>query len=228
MRIDIVTIFPEIFTPLEKSIIKRAREAELVDIYIHNLRDFTVDRHRTVDDEPFGGGGGMVMKVEPIFKALAEIRDLDEKEGRVILTSPQGRVLNQEISKELSNLERMIILCGHYEGIDERVLENLCDDEISIGDYVLTGGELPAMVIIDSVVRLIPGVIKEESALMESFSGGLLDYPQYTRPAKFNGWQVPEVLLSGNHREIEKWRNEERLRKTIIKRPDLLGRSKEG
>ncbi|MHC9541948.1 MAG: tRNA (guanosine(37)-N1)-methyltransferase TrmD [Vulcanimicrobiota bacterium] len=222
MRIDIITIFPEIFTPLEKSIVKRAREAGLVEIVIHNLRDYTSDFHRTVDDAPYGGGAGMVMKIEPLFKALSRIRGENPEEAHVLLTSPQGKTFSQSMAVLLSEKKRIILICGHYEGIDERVAQHLCDDEVSIGDYVLTGGELPAMVIIDAVVRLLPGVIDEESLKSESFSEKMLDFPQYTRPREFQGWAVPDVLLSGNHKEIERWRREKRLEKTRARRPDLL------
>ncbi len=227
MRIDIITIFPEIFTPLEKSIVKRAREAGLVEIVIHNLRDYTSDLHRTVDDAPYGGGAGMVMKIEPLFEALSRIGSEDPEEAYVLLTSPQGKVFSQSMAALLTEKKRLILICGHYEGIDERVAEHLCDDEVSIGDYVLTGGELPAMVIVDAVVRLLPGVIDEESLKSESFSENMLDFPQYTRPREFQGWAVPDVLLSGNHREIERWRREKAQEKTLARRPDLLntGRS---
>lgn len=223
-----MTLFPEIFVPLESSIIKRAKEKALVEIHLHNLRDFTHDRHRTVDDAPYGGGAGMVLKIEPIFDALRYVKEQDERPGHAILLSPQGRVFQQQIARELGKFQRLILLCGHYEGVDERVVEHLCDDELSIGDYILTGGELPAMVVIDAVARLIPGVIDEESVSCESFDGDLLDYPQYTRPREFSGWTVPEVLLSGNHEEIRKWRQEQRKRKTAEKRPDLVGRENTG
>ncbi|MGV8124428.1 MAG: tRNA (guanosine(37)-N1)-methyltransferase TrmD [Candidatus Xenobiia bacterium LiM19] len=222
MRIDIITIFPEIFTPLEKSIVKRAREAGHVEIVIHNLRDYTSDFHRTVDDAPYGGGAGMVMKIEPLFKALSRIRGENPEEAHVLLTSPQGKTFSQSMAVLLSEKKWIIMICGHYEGIDERVAQHLCDDEVSIGDYVLTGGELPAMVIIDAVVRLLPGVIDGESLKSESFSENMLDFPQYTRPREFQGWAVPDVLLSGNHKEIERWRREKRLEKTRARRPDLL------
>jgi len=222
MRIDIITIFPEIFTPLEKSIVKRAREAGRVEIVIHNLRDYTGDFHRTVDDAPYGGGAGMVMKIEPLFEALSRIRGENPEEAHVLLTSPQGKVFSQSMAARLSEKKRIVLICGHYEGIDERVAQHLADEEVSIGDYVLTGGELPAMVIIDAVVRLLPGVIDEESLKSESFSENMLDFPQYTRPREFKGWAVPDVLLSGNHREIERWRREKRLEKTRARRPDLL------
>ena len=217
-----ITLFPEVFAPLDSSIIKRAREKELVHIFLHHLRDFTHDRHRTVDDAPYGGGSGMVLKIEPIYEALQYLSGQDARRGRVILLSPQGKMFDQDVARSLLTQERLILICGHYEGIDERVAEYLCDDELSIGDYVLTGGELAAMVVMDAVIRLIPGVIDEESALYESFNEGMLDYPHYTRPRDFRGMTVPEVLLSGNHREIERWRNEQKREKTGKKRPDLI------
>ncbi|MDR5695522.1 MAG: tRNA (guanosine(37)-N1)-methyltransferase TrmD [Armatimonadota bacterium] len=227
MRIDIVTIFPEAFTPLELSILGRARAAGIVDIHIHNLRDFTTDRHRTVDDYPYGGGAGMVMKPEPFFAAVeAILREARTERPRIILTTPQGRLFNQAIARELASWDHLILLCGHYEGVDERVALGLATDEISIGDYVLTGGELAAMVIVDAVVRLIPGVVgEEESVRQDSFSEGLLDYPHYTRPPEFRGMRVPEVLLSGHHEAIRRWRRKEALRRTLLRRPDLLNRA---
>mgnify|MGYP000330213855 FL=1 len=224
MRIDIVTIFPEAFAPLDLSILGRARAAGIVDIRVHNLRDFTTDRHRTVDDYPYGGGAGMVMKPEPFFAAVEAImREARTSRPRIILTTPQGRLFTQEIARELASWDHLILLCGHYEGVDERVAQGLATDEISIGDYVLTGGELAAMVIVDAVVRLIPGVVgEEESVRQDSFSEGLLDYPQYTRPPEFRGMRVPEVLLSGHHEQIRRWRRKEALRRTLLRRPDLL------
>ena len=224
MRIDIITIFPEAFAPLDLSILGRARAAGIVDIRVHNLRDFTTDRHRTVDDYPYGGGAGMVMKPEPFFAAVEAImREARTARPRIILTTPQGRLFTQEIANELASWDHLILLCGHYEGVDERVSEGLATDEISIGDYVLTGGELAAMVIVDAVVRLIPGVVgEEESVRQDSFSEGLLDYPQYTRPPEFRGMRVPEVLLSGHHEQIRRWRRKEALRRTLLRRPDLL------
>lgn len=220
MRIDVITIFPSIFTgPLDESIIRRARDAGLLDLRIINLRDFTYDKHKTVDDRPFGGGPGMVMKPEPIFEAVESIEG-DNK--YVILLSASGRLFNQQIASELAQKEHLVLICGGYEGVDERVAEHLADDEISIGDYVLTNGVLPAMVIIDAVTRLLPGALGDnESAKEESFATGLLEYPQYTRPAEFRGWKVPEVLLSGNHAEIAKWRKEQALKRTMERRPDL-------
>ena len=221
MKIDILTIFPEMFSgPFKESIIKRAQEKGLAKIKIHNLRDWTEDKHKTVDDKPFGGGAGMVMKVEIIDKAL---KDLKTKNSKIILLTPQGKVFKQKIAQKYAKLDHMILICGHYEGFDERIRENLVDEEVSIGDYVLTGGEIPAMVIVDSVVRLISGVVgNDESIRDESFSDNLLEYPQYTRPADYKGKKVPEVLLSGNHAQIKKWRKEQAEEKTKKRRSDLL------
>ncbi|MCE1247703.1 MAG: tRNA (guanosine(37)-N1)-methyltransferase TrmD [Firmicutes bacterium] len=221
MRIAIVTLFPEVFTYLEKSIIKRARDKGLVEFIFINPRDFTTDRHRTVDDIPYGGGAGMVLKPEPMYKAVFYIRNQLGLKGNVVLTTPQGSTFNQDIAKQLSEKEEIIFICGHYEGFDERI-RKLADMEISIGDYVLSGGELAAQVIIDSVVRLIPGAIDEESAANESFSSNLLDFPHYTRPPVFEGMAVPEVLLSGHHKKIEEWRKKEAIRRTLVRRPDLI------
>jgi len=221
MRIDVLTLFPPMFAgPLDESIIKRARETGRLDLRIHNLRDYAHDRHKTVDDRPFGGGPGMLLKPEPIFEAVA---DLGCESTRVILFSPAGRTFNQAIAAELASQERLLLISGHYEGFDERVREQLADDELSIGDYVLTNGGLPVMVVIDAVARLLPGVLgDEQSAQEESFSHGLLEYPQYTRPAEFRGMKVPEVLLSGNHGEIARWRAEQARLRTRARRPDLL------
>ncbi|MFI5358432.1 MAG: tRNA (guanosine(37)-N1)-methyltransferase TrmD [Halanaerobiales bacterium] len=223
MFFDILTLFPEMFTgPFDESIIKRAREKGIIEINLINIRDYTTDKHKTADDAPYGGGAGMVMKVEPIYRAW---QDLQKERGDVpvIMMSPQGRRLDQEIVKELSQEEGLILLCGHYEGIDERVRELIVTDEISIGDYVLTGGELAAMVLVDAVARMLPGVLgDEDSKIEDSFYNGLLDYPDYTRPREFMGLKVPEVLLSGNHGEIEKWRRREALKRTYLRRPDLL------
>lgn len=223
MRFDILTIFPEIFTsPFEHSILKRARETGLIEINLVNIRDFAEDKHHMTDDYPYGGGSGMVMKPEPIAKAL---RDIESKKGkgRVILLSPSGGRLDQETAKRLSTEEHLVLICGRYEGIDERVRERFIDEEISVGDYILTGGEFPAMVIVDAVSRLIPGVLGcAESPEEESFSGNILEYPQYTRPPEFEGLKVPDVLLSGNHAEIARWRRVEALKKTLLVRPDLL------
>ena len=221
MKIDVLTLFPAMFAgPLDESIVKRAREAKLLDLKIHNLRDWTHDRHKTVDDKPFGGGPGMLLKVEPLFEA---IESLQREKTKVILLSPAGRKFSQEIAREMAQQEDLILVCGSYEGFDERVREALADDELSIGDYVLTNGALPAMVVIDAVARLLPGVLgDDESSYDESFSHGLLEYPQYTRPAEFRGMKVPEVLLSGNHAEIENWRREQAKLRTKKQRPDLL------
>ena len=222
MKIDILTIFPDMFTgPFENSIIKRARESDLVHIDIHDIRDFSTNKHKKVDDYPYGGGAGMVMKPEPIFAALEHIGCNQETE--IIVLSPQGRQFTQDQAAALSQKERLILLCGHYEGIDQRVYDYFNTVEVSIGDYVLTGGEIPAMVITDAVVRLIPGSLgKEESHLNDSFQDGLLEHPHYTRPQEYRGLEVPDVLLSGNHQEIEKWRKEKSLENTKRKRPDLL------
>jgi tRNA (guanine37-N1)-methyltransferase len=221
MKIDVLTLFPAMFAgPLDESIIMRARKAGLLDLKIHQLRDWTHDKHKTVDDKPFGGGPGMLMKVEPLFEA---IESLQRKKTKVILLSPSGRKFSQEIARELAQEKELLLVCGSYEGFDERVRAALADDELSIGDYVLTNGALPAMVVIDAVARLLPGVLgDDESSHDESFSAGLLEYPQYTRPAEFRGMKVPEVLLSGNHAEIEKWRREQAKLRTKKQRPDLL------
>ena len=222
MKIDVLTLFPEMFAgPLDESIIKRARAAGLLDLSIHNLREYTHDRHRTVDDKPFGGGPGMLLKPEPIFEAVEHFA---RAETRVILLSPAGRKFDQSRARELALQTHLLLICGSYEGFDERVREALVDDELSIGDYVLTNGALPAMVIIDAVTRLLPGVLGDDESLRdESFSSGLpgLEYPQYTRPAEFRGMKVPEVLLSGNHAEIARWRVEQARNRTKARRPDL-------
>ena len=221
MKIDVLTLFPAMFAgPLDESIVKRARKKGLLDLQIHDLRNWTHDRHKTVDDKPFGGGPGMLLKVEPLFEA---VESLQREKTKVILLSPSGRKFTQEIARELSQEKDLLLVCGSYEGFDERVREALADDELSIGDYVLTNGALPAMVVIDAVARLLPGVLgDDESSRDESFSAGLLEYPQYTRPAEFRGMKVPEVLLSGNHAEIEKWRREQAKLRTEKQRPDLL------
>ena len=221
MKIDVLTLFPAMFAgPLDESIIKRARETGRLDLGIHNLRDYAHDRHKTVDDRPFGGGPGMLLKPEPIFEA---VESLARDNTRVILLSPAGRRFSQAIARELAGLEHLLMVCGHYEGFDERVREQLADAELSIGDYVLTNGALPVMVIIDAVTRLLPGVLgDEDSARDDSFSQGLLEYPQYTRPADFRGMKAPEVLLSGNHAEIARWRAEQARLRTKERRPDLL------
>ena len=221
MKIDVLTIYPGMFPgPLDESIVKRAQESGKLQLRFIDLRDYTHDRHRTVDDRPFGGGPGMLMKPEPLFEAIKNLRGSNT---RVILTSPAGRQFKQEIAKQMSNEEHLILVCGSFEGFDERVREHLANDEISIGDYVLTNGALPAMVIIDAITRLLPGVLgDDESSQDESFSEGLLEYPQYTRPAEFKGMKVPEVLQSGDHAAIKKWRSEKARMRTEQRRPDLL------
>ena len=221
MKIDVLTLFPGMFPgPLDESIIKRACESGRLQLGVHDLRDYTHDRHRTVDDRPFGGGPGMLLKPEPLFEAVEALRG---EKTRVIWTSPAGRPFRQEIARELAGEKHVLLVCGSYEGFDERVRQSLADDEISIGDYVLTNGALPAMVIVDAVTRLLPGVLgDDESSQDESFSGCLLEYPQYTRPAEFRGMNVPEVLLSGDHAAIEKWRREQATVQTRQRRPDLL------
>ena len=219
MKFDFLTLFPEMFECLEQSIIGRAKEKELIDINLINIRDFSKDKHKKVDDTPYGGGAGMIMMPDVVYDAYKSIKSADAK---VIYMSPQGKKLDQKKVESLSQENHLIILCGHYEGIDQRVLDKIVDEEISIGDYVLTGGEIPAMVLIDSVARYVKGVLKESSIKEESFSNGLLEYPQYTRPEIFEGQKVPEVLLSGNHQNIDKWRKEKALERTKIKRPDLL------
>ena len=220
MQFDVLTLFPEMFSILDESIIGRAKKNKKIDINIVNIRDFSKNKHNKVDDTPYGGGAGMVMMPDVVYRAY---NSLENKENaKVIYMSPQGKKLNQEKVKELSKENHLIILCGHYEGIDQRVLDKIVDEEISIGDYVLTGGELPAMVLIDSVSRYVEGVLNKESIKEESFSENLLEYPQYTRPEVFEGEKVPEVLLSGNHKEIDKWRKEKSLEITKKKRPDLL------
>lgn len=225
MRIDILTLFPAMFKgPFEESIIKRAQEKDLVEIKIHNLRDWAIDKRRTVDGKTYGGGTGMVLMVEPIYKALKVLKSkVKSPKSKVILLSPRGKLFNQKKVQELSGLDHLILICGHYEGVDERVSEHLVDEEISIGDYVLTGGEIPTMVVVDTVVRLLPGVLeKAQATKLESFSKELLEYPQYTRPENFRGWKVPEVLLSGDHKKIEEWRKQKAKEKTKKIRPDLL------
>ncbi len=226
MKIDIITIFPKVFgLILGESIIKRAQKKGLLNIVVHDLREHSKDKHRKIDDRPFGGGPGMVFKPEPIFAAVKSIKSkLKGKKSKVILLTPQGQTLNQKISQKLSKCKNLILICGHYEGIDERVREHLVDEEISIGDYVLTGGELPAMVLVDTVVRLIPGVLGDkDSVKSESFCHGLLEYPQYTRPADFKENKVPKVLLSGDHQKIAQWRKQQAYKVTKKKRPELLG-----
>ncbi|MDI6870332.1 MAG: tRNA (guanosine(37)-N1)-methyltransferase TrmD [Bacillota bacterium] len=224
MRFDVLTVFPGMFSgPLTESILKRAQENGLIEVAVHDLREFTADRHRTTDDSPFGGGAGMVMLAEPIARALEAVRRArPHGRPRIIALTPAGRCFKQEVARELAREEWLILICGHYEGIDERAL-TLADEELSIGDYVLTGGELPAMVVIDAVARLQPGVLGgAASTAEESFDDGLLEYPHYTRPAVWRGLPVPEVLLSGNHAAIRRWRRKEALRRTWRRRPDLL------
>jgi len=226
MRIDILTIFPKMFSAvLDESIIKRAKAKKKVDIRVHDLRDFTKDKYKKVDDRPFGGGPGMVLMAQPIFDAVKKIRG--RRKVHVILTCAGGHAFTQKKARQLSGYKNLLIICGHYEGVDERVRQALADESISIGDYVLTGGELPAMVLIDAVVRLIPGVLgKEESLKDESFENDLLEYPQYTRPAEFEGMKVPEILLSGNHAQIGAWRHKKALARTKKERPDLQSKGK--
>ncbi len=261
MRFDIFTIFPGLFeSPLNESMIKRAIEAGLLEVYLHDIRAYTSDKHHTTDDYPYGGGGGMVMKPEPVFTAVEAVLGLEMRNAEfgmrneeaastflpgeaqavrnphphrgasqsaipIVLLTPQGRVFNQQIAGELAEYDRVVLICGRYEGFDERIRAHLATDEISIGDYVLTGGELAALVILDAVIRLKPGVLGDPSgALDDSHASGLLEYPHYTRPPEFRGWRVPEVLLSGNHAEIERWRREQALRRTWQRRPDLLVR----
>lgn len=227
-KFDILSIFPEMFSsPFNFSMLKKAQENGIINIALHDIRDWADDKHKMTDDAPYGGGCGMVMKLEPVEKALSAIRKNDQKDSTVILMTPQGEVFNQQIAAELSEKKQIIILCGRYEGVDERIREHLVDREISIGDYILTGGELAAMVLIDAVSRLLPDFLgNPESKLSESFSQHLLEYPQYTRPAVYKGWKVPDVLLSGNHAEIERWRKNESLRKTYRRRPDLLKKTR--
>ena len=221
MKFDVLTLFPEMFEPMKHSIIERASEKDLIDINLINIRDFSKDKHKHVDDTPYGGGAGMLMRPDVVYDAYSSV---SEENAKVIYMSPKGKVLNQNIVKELSKESHLIILCGHYEGIDQRVLDEIVDEEISIGDYVLTGGELPAMVLIDSVSRYVDGVLSNSSTVEESFSGEdkLLEYPEYTRPSEFHGMKVPEVLTSGNHQEIARWRREQSLITTYKKRPELL------
>jgi tRNA (guanine37-N1)-methyltransferase len=244
VKIDILTLFPDICrAPLGESIMKRAQENEIIDLRIHNLRDWTTDKHHIVDDAPFGGGQGMVMKPEPIFAAVEDLRGSNQKasnaqhstsnvqhsraancESKIILMSPAGRRFDQNMAMQLSQESHLIIVCGHYEGVDHRVIEHLVDLEISVGDYVLTNGAIAAVILVDAIVRLLPGALgHEQSAVNDSFNHGLLETPQYTRPAEFRGWKVPQVLLSGNHAEITKWREEQALKRTRENRPDLLG-----
>src|SRR5512147_1775970 len=229
MQFEVFTLLPEIFPPyLESSILNRATQRGLINVRIHNIRDYTHDKHHTTDDTPYGGGGGMVMKPEPVFEAVESVLGLETLHSQpvtvpVILLTPQGRVFTQRVAEELSRYERIVLLCGRYEGVDERIRAHLVTDEISIGDYVLTGGELPALILIDAIARLIPEVLGDPTgAEDDSHSMGLLEYPHYTRPPEFRGWKVPDVLLSGDHAKIDKWRREQALTRTFNKRPDML------
>lgn len=229
MQFEVFTLLPEVFPPyLDTSILNRARQRGLIEVRVHNIRDYTHDKHHTTDDTPYGGGGGMVMKPEPVFEAVESVLGLESLQTKptvvpVILLTPQGRVFNQRVAGEYSRYERIALLCGRYEGVDERIREHLVTDEISIGDYVLTGGELPALMIIDAVSRLIPGVLGDPTgAEDDSHSMGLLEYPHYTKPPEFRGWKVPDVLASGNHAKIDEWRREQALTRTFKKRPDML------
>ena len=229
MQFEAFTLLPDVFPPyLESSILQRARQRGLIDVRIHNIRDYTHDRHHTTDDTPYGGGGGMVMKPEPVFEAVESVLGFESDQTQpapvpIILLTPQGRVFTQRVAEELSRQERIVLLCGRYEGVDERIREHLATDEISVGDYVLTGGELPALLLIDAVSRLIPGVLGDPTgAEDDSHSMGLLEYPHYTRPPEFRGWKVPEVLLSGDHAKLETWRREQALERTLKKRPDMI------
>ncbi|MGB7874719.1 MAG: tRNA (guanosine(37)-N1)-methyltransferase TrmD [Anaerolineales bacterium] len=235
MQFEVFTLLPDVFPPyLESSILQRARQRGLVSVNVHNIRDYTHDRHHVTDDTPYGGGGGMVMKPEPVFEAVESVLGLDAHQIQsrngaqpqsvpIIMLTPQGRVFSQSIANELSRHERIALLCGRYEGLDERIREHLVTDEISIGDYVLTGGELPALIVIDALTRLIPGVLGDpDGAVDDSHATGLLEYPHYTRPPDFRGWKVPEILLSGDHAKVNKWRREQSLLRTLARRPDLL------
>ena len=221
MKIDILTLFPEMFSALRTSILGRAQQSGKIEINIIDIRDFTLDKHKKCDDTPYGGGAGMVMTPQPIYDAIMSVKT---PTSHVVYTSPRGRTFSQNVAYEFSKLEHLVILCGHYEGVDQRVIDLCVDEEVSIGDYVLTGGEIPAMAMVDSITRLCDGVISAESLENESFSGaGLLEYPQYTKPQEFMGLSVPEVLLSGNHGEIDKWRKEKSFEITKMRRPDILG-----
>ena len=220
MRIDILTLFPEMFAPLKESIIGRAVNGGKLEIVVTDIRDYTLDKHKKCDDAPFGGGAGMVMMAQPIASAIEAV-DKNHEAKRIYL-SPKGRVFNQSVVTEYALLDRILLLCGHYEGVDQRVIDLFIDEELSVGDFVLTGGEIPAMAVVDAVSRYVDGVINRESLMQESFSAGLLEYPQYTRPQEFMGLKVPDVLLSGNHKEVDKWREQEALKITMQKRPDLI------
>jgi tRNA (guanine37-N1)-methyltransferase len=227
MEFDVFTLLPEVFSPyLESSILQRARQRKLVEVRVHNIRDWAADKHHVTDDEPYGGGGGMVMKVEPLFAAVESVLG-PAGDAPVILLTPQGRVFTQQVAQELAARPRLGLVCGRYEGVDERIRQHLVTDEISIGDYVLTGGELAALILIDAVTRLIPGVLGDpDGAHDDSHASGLLEYPHYTRPPEFRGWGVPEILLSGDHAKIARWRREQSLRRTLKRRPEMLDRAK--
>ena len=229
MQFEVFTLLPDVFPPyLESSILQRARQRGLVSVNVHNIRDYTHDKHHVTDDTPYGGGGGMVMKPEPIFEAVESVMGLGTHQAHpqhapIIMLTPQGRVFTQSVAEELSRHERIGLLCGRYEGMDERIRKRLVTDEISIGDYVLTGGELPALIVIDAITRLIPGVLGDpDGAVDDSHATGLLEYPHYTRPPEFRGWKVPEILLSGDHAKVDQWRREQSLLRTLARRPDLL------
>ena len=224
MRFDVLTLFPAMFEgPLDESILKRAQDAGLIEVAIHQLRDWATDRHHTVDDTAFGGGPGMVMKPEPLFAAVEDIQPLAEPPAQVVLLTPQGRRLDAPLVRELATYDRLLLVCGRYEGVDERVREHLVDHEVSIGDFVVSGGELPALLLLDAVSRQLPGVLGADDALAEeSFDDSLLEYPQYTRPADFRDWSVPDILRSGNHAEVDRWRRRQRILRTSRRRPDLL------
>lgn len=223
IRFDILSIFPEMFeSPFSSSVIKKACDRKIIEINVHNIRHYATDRHRMTDDYPYGGGGGMVMKVEPIARAIDDIAFSGQRR-HVILMTPQGEPFNQDIAEDLARHDHLIILCGHYEGVDERVREHLVDRELSVGDYVLTGGELPAMILVDAVARLIPRVLgNDESARNDTFTMGLLEHPHYTRPQEYRGWTVPDLILSGDHKKIDRWRRKQSLERTLKRRPDLL------
>jgi tRNA (guanine37-N1)-methyltransferase len=225
MRVDVLTLFPAAFEggPLDVSIIKRAREDGLLDLQVHDIREHATDKHRSVDDYPFGGGQGMVMRVDVLDRALEAVQAQGAERGLVVYLSPQGEVLGDALVRELATNDRLVLVCGRYEGVDERFIEHCVDREVSIGDYIVTGGELPAMVLIDAVARHIPGALGDEASPQEeSFADGLLEHPQYTRPAEYRGWTVPDILLSGHHANIEKWKREQRQQRTSVRRPDLL------
>ncbi|HEY44908.1 MAG TPA: tRNA (guanosine(37)-N1)-methyltransferase TrmD [Anaerolineae bacterium] len=224
MRFDVFTLLPEVMHAyLLSSVIGKARESGIIEVKLHNIRDYTLDRHHTTDDEPYGGGGGMVMKPEPIFAAVESVLGEEIHTTPILLLTPQGKTFHQEVAHELAKHDRLALICGRYEGVDERVRQYLATDEVSVGDYVLTGGELPAMIVIDTVARLHPGVLGDmEATQKDSYSSGLLEHPHYTRPASFRGWEVPEVLLSGDHARIASWRREQSLLRTLLRRPELL------